>query len=249
MSDNNEELSLINFIKGDLFLPYSKDRNICIIKAGGLKYIKLWELNRKINLEKVESIYKSIVENIKKYNEPDLLEPLHIAFVIYTNQYELIDGQHRYKSLERLYNEGYTCFEIPIFLHQVKSDSDKVKLFNKINNRLMIQEEDIIDSSIPKILDFIESYWFNKSKKWTPYGINRPRINKEILVKKLKENLSKINKIPFSKIKEYFIERNEYIKNLPRNKRNGGQKANPHNKADEFNFYLGLDKNMKWLNF
>lgn len=76
---------------------------------------------------------------------------------------------------------------------------------------------------------------------------NRPKINKELFVEKMRDN-DFIHKLEVSQITQKILQQNEKIRGLFRNKRSIKHVSDSvHNHAETMNFYLGYDKNLKWI--
>lgn len=224
----------------------------CLFKSSGIQYIEKWELNRKINNDRVNDLYKIVKENLETSSDINIHEPIHIAFNINDRTYKLVDGQHRYEAILKLHNENtYAIFEIPCFVHHIDSEEDMMDLLGEINNRVPLSKEEFNKYKIPLIIDSINKQWENPKLKWVPFGKNRPTINKDILEKNLKKNEVYFEKISLDTIMYRLNEINNHIRGLKRSKRVEGKRINKNinEKAETFNFFLGLDKDMKWIKY
>ena len=251
LSSEEVSESLKDYINEDTITYFSnKKKYFCLIKSSGLQHIEKWELNRKLNNNRVEKLYTVINSNLETDNDINMHEPLHIAFNSDEDTYKLVDGQHRYAAVSKLYDENkYAIFDVPCVVHVVTCEKEMMDLLQEINNRLPLSKEEFIKYKIPLIIDFISKKWSKDS--WTPFGKNRPSINKDKFEKKLKEYETELEKISLEKISLRLEKINMNIRKLPRSKRVIGKniRKNVNDKADTYDFFLGLDKEMNWFKY
>ena len=112
----------------------------------------------------------------------------------YNNKYYLVDGQHRFTAMKKLYNSGYSELNIDIELTTVENMEELKFNYTMINKNTELPEfpEDI-DKNIP---EKVAQYFFMEYPNiWTLKKKNiRPRLNKNNFQESIGYLLSKINK-------------------------------------------------------
>jgi hypothetical protein len=189
----------------------------------------------------------------KKHKEFIFYDPIHICKKNDDNKYYVLDGQHRIEAYNYLYlRNKYPIQQIPAIIWSVNNDEELIKLFNRINTRLSIDKIQLMQVKILEIIQGLE----NKYGKniWSSGERPRPKINKEIFCAKLKEN-NNANKLSSGEILDKLIKINNNIRSKPRilrviikNQSQTQPSSNIHNLAESMDLFLGLDKEMNWLN-
>lgn len=256
-SEDEEETyseNILDYANGRL-LKKNPTQYHAIISSNSLELVKKWALNRKINDSYVNELKKVYIQDIIQLGYPRLLDPIHISTYIDSNEdniYEIIDGQHRYKALYELHDDqtlNLDIFDVSIELHLVKSEEEKMELFDKINRRKQINREDLIDYKIPIFIDKLAEYW-KENNNFEIYGTQRPRINKSVLESKMKTCMDKLDKYKIIDLMDIFFQINKDIGKLPRKHRCGKigtASRKMHDRTDDIKFYLGMDNKLGWL--
>lgn len=223
------------------------------LSSSGIDYIELWELQRKIENKHVEDIFNTIKQEWRDKESISFYDPVHIAHVIDKDRYYVIDGQHRVSAYKKFHNDERP-FYFPIYVHSVENEEEMLQLFKIVNKRLNI---DINSLENAKLIDLeknikaeygnvIRKNERNSSREYRP--VNRPYLDSHEFYAEIRKNYffqHNDAKTIFDKLKEI----NNSIRKLPRVKRGGKScSKNSHDKAEKLNFFLGLDKDMKWIN-
>lgn len=225
---------------------------LCASTAFGIIHSPIWELNRKIDEKHVAHLFEAYEADIKNGNEPSFFDPIHIAFNQKRDIIKVIEGQHRIQALEEIIRRyPSTHFDFPIILWLVEDDNDMMHLLHIVNNRKIFN----LDSNVSYLLSDIITAFSERFRYYDEndieieiFGNTRPYIDKAVLIQKLKAQLDTLNrKYPsVDALIQRFNEINEEIRDTPRYKRGGGSKIT-HDRAEKYNFFLGLDKEMEWL--
>lgn len=231
--------------------PYyeTNDYKSFIVDKSFLNYTKKWSLNRNINKTHWKKLYSKFEDNIKNKNQLDLTGIITICF--YENNFLIIDGQHRIKAIKELMNTYNFDCNIRIDIFYPENYEIMVKLIKKINYILPIDINKIFENNIHDIIKFIKEKYTNKDKSIVKLkSYQRPYINENKLVDELRKckylnlfhNKKKLFKMISSKNNEY---KKKNINELKFD--NKSVSLQTINIADEFDCYLGLDNNYKWL--
>ena len=116
-------------------------------------------------------------------------------------------------------------------------------LLHIVNNRKHFELEANISYEISDIISTLSDHF--QTNIW---GEFRPFMSKSVFIEKLKQKIDNIHQ-EYDSVEYYvskLIQINEDIGKLPKYKRGGGTKST-NDKAEEIGFFLGLDKEMKWL--
>jgi hypothetical protein len=240
---------LKKYIKNNTIVPISKNKYFCMLSMGSHHTITNWDLQRSISQEKVQQIVKDLEEHYNKYGEYEFTDPIHIGHKIneenihdkekFTPHY-IIDGQHRLEAYKILYNtKNYKIDYFPCYVHEVTSEEEFLTIFDKVNNRLVFDRTKLLQFKLFELEKLLDKHF---KKIW---GSNRPYVDK----KKLFEKLRLRDYCQKSEAKEIFDKLliiNKKIKCLPRSKR-CKTTSTCHEKAENIDLFLGLDKDMKWI--
>lgn len=206
--------------------------------------IEIPQFQRIVNKNRVDKIYESIKKIMKNGEEPFL--PSCIVICKTKDSYYVVDGNHRYEVIKRLYE--IDNFNLTFFVNWIDLENinDVEKIFKMVNNSIPLEElpEGIkINQINPIKFHFMKKYSYFFSDKKNPY---RPSISEnlfgEVIGKIIKNNsnltsLEIINKIEefnlilSTKNSIFFQKKSENIASID----NAIIKA--HNKGE---FYLGL---------
>ena len=183
--------------------------------------IKLPEIQRIIDHDNVEEIVNYQINYYKDHKKFNFLGVLNIHYVIENQKYYLIDGQHRYKAIQNLYNIGHCEIDVAIELVEVNTLEElkeNYKIINKNTQLPAFSEE--IDKNIPESIAIYfknkyPSMWSKTSRAHRPniffsffqegLGIltEKLKINNEEYLKEILENYnSKLSKWPITSFPE-----------------------------------------------
>jgi hypothetical protein len=77
-------------------------------------------------------------------------------------------------------------------------------------------------------------------------GERRPRISKELFIDKIRNN-DDCYKLSAEEIIGKIVKINNDLRILPRQERGGNLTIKIHEKAEEIDFFLGIDKKLDWI--
>lgn len=232
------------YIVNDKITDFNSKAIMCYYLWSGVEDLDRWELNRKINLDHVKKIYKEMTLDYQKTNEFIFYEPVHLAIKTDSIFY-VIDGQHRLLACAKLYKKNkYPIQQIPCVLWFPKTEDEFIEIFDKINSRTAMDKTKLFNYKINEIIRWFDKTW---GKKYVIWGKTRPKINKDLMVEKMRE-CDSIHKLETNEIIEKIKKINEKIRGLGRNKRCKKTVSDSvHNNADTMNFFLGYDKELCWI--
>ena len=245
-SDNtciNEE-NFQHYIVDGSISRFSVGSNYCQFKWNGIKYIDRWELQRKVNLDHANELLNDMIADFEKFKEFRFIDLIHIGKKKDDDKYYVLDGQHRLEAYNMLCESNkYPIQNIPIVLWTVDNDKSFVDLFQKINNRLNLDKLKLFQIKLLEIFEGLEK------KYGKIFGKNRPKINKDKFIDNLNDN-DNVHNLSTEEILDKLIKINENIRSKPRTNRVQGTTIpmHIHRSADDIDFFLGLDKQMKWVN-
>lgn len=257
LSDNEEEPIVLNkklanyksdmiskYIVPDKITDYNSRAIMCYYLWSGAEELDRWELNRKINLDQVKKMYKEMTLDYQKSGEFIFYEPVHLA-IKSNSVFYVIDGQHRLLAYAKLHKKNkYPIQQIPCVLWFPKSEEEFIEIFDKINSRTPMDKTKLFNYKINEIIGWFDKTW---GKKYSIWGKTRPKINKDLMVEKMRESDS-IHKLETNQIIEKIIKINEKIRGFGRNKRCVKVVSDSvHNNAETMNFFLGYDKELGWI--
>lgn len=221
-------------------------------------------VQRRLDNEKVEDIVSYQTSYYKKYACFNYFNNIIINYCNENNNNYLLDGQHRYESAKKLYNNGYENISLNFEIFHVDSYSEVKENFEILNKNT---EQPIWAEDIDKeVAEDVCEYYFNMYK--SAFKINKTRIKPYINKNDFREAVgflySELNNISN---KEYDMEdivklidnKNKDVGNWPIdtwNERVRKQKSWGEIKkvADGFKFYLGMFKKededyvFEWVN-
>ena len=260
--DNNEkEIDLDNLITNPKLIRYNSDiiskyivkdkiydfnskSIICYYLWSGIEDLDRWELNRKIDSTHVKKIYKEMTGDYEKKKEFIFYEPIHLA-IKNDNIFYVIDGQHRLLACNKLYKKNkYPVQQIPCILWFPNSEEEFIEIFDKINSRTPMDKSKLFNY---KILDIINWMDKNMGKHECIWGKLRPKINKDLFVEKMRESDS-IHILETDEIIKKINNYNIKLRGMTRTKRcDKSINDSIHAHAETIDFYLGYDKELKWI--
>jgi hypothetical protein len=229
-------------------IPNSKHRGymaFCSLKCLHILHSPIWALNRKIDRDHVRLLFDAYEKEVKIGQQICFFDMIHITYNVVSDEVKVIEGQHRIQALEEIRRKypAYEC-KFPAVLWNVSDDNDMMHLLHIVNNRKHFELEANISYEISDIVSTLSDYF--QTNIW---GDFRPFMSKPVFIEKLKQKIDHIRQ-EYDSVEDYvakLIQINEDIGKLPKYKRGGGTKST-NEKAEEIGFFLGLDKNMGWLN-
>ena len=228
-------------------IPNSKHKGymaLCFLKCLPILHSPIWALNRKIDREHVRLLFDAYEKDVKIGQQICFFDMIHITYNVGSDEVKVIEGQHRIQALEEIRRKypAYEC-KFPAVLWNVSDDNDMMHLLHIVNNRKHFELEANISYEISDIVSTLSDHF--QTNIW---GEFRPFMSKPVFIEKLKQKIDHIRQ-EYDSVEEYvdkLIQINEDIGKLPKYKRGGGTKST-NEKAEEMGFFLGLDKNMSWL--
>lgn len=232
-----------NYIIPESVQFYTKNAQFCRFNWNGIEFLDRWELQRKVDVKHATQLAKSMKLDFGKYNEFIFYDPIHIGKKANDDTYYVLDGQHRLEAYQYFYERNsYPIQQLPAILWYADNDEHFIELFHKINNRLTLDKLKLMQIKLLEIFEGME----NKYGK-NIWGINRPKINKEVFTEKMR-NSDSVNKLSTEEILTNLFKINENLRKMPRASRvKPNCVASVHNSAESMDFFLGLDKGMGWI--
>jgi hypothetical protein len=244
--NQNETHDIKEYIRDGTVVKYGKKMFTCRLSTSVTEIIKFWELQRNINEEKVENIYKSMLEYYSEHGEYEFLDPIHIVQKNYDDKnYYVVDGQHRleaYKKVIEVLRQPIPFF--PAMIRIVDNEDEFIKLFEKINNRLIVDINSLMQLKLQDLMKRMEAEW--PCSKKSCWGYNRPFLNKEKFCKMARENAFCIESTS-AEIFLKLLDVNHHIKQQSSRSRTKDYEKKYNQKAESWTFFLGLDKTMSWF--
>ena len=246
-----EETDLEDFTN---YIDYSQKINMTSssvftkISWNGAEFIDRWELQRTIDYDKASGIANEMIRYYKKNKEFLFTDPIHIGQIKNeelenNNKYYIIDGQHRLEAIIAIYKcNKYPIQKVPCIIWSVKNDDEIDELFDKINNRIYMDSTKLMKNKLIITCNMMEEKW-NKDI----WGERRPRISKELFIDKIRNN-DDCYKLSAEEITAKIVKINNDLRILPRQERGGNLTIKIHEKAEEIDFFLGIDKKLDWIN-
>jgi len=213
----------------------------------GAELIDRWELQRTIDYDKASGIANEMIRYYKKNKEFLFTDPIHIGQIKNeelenNNKYYIIDGQHRLEAIIAIYKcNKYPIQKVPCIIWSVKNDEEIDELFDKINNRIYMDSTKLMKNKLILTCNMMEEKW-NKDI----WGERRPRISKELFIDKIRNN-DDCYKLSAEEIIGKIVKINNDLRILPRQERGGNLTIKIHEKAEEIDFFLGIDKKLDWI--
>jgi hypothetical protein len=242
-TETNPEYNLENFIIEESKRIYNHNSYYCQILWSGIEYIDHWDLQRKLNIEHAKSIVNQMKLDYKKNKKFTFYDVVHLAKKP-DGKYYTIDGQHRLIAYNNLCLKNlYPIQKIPAVIWNVNSDQEFLEIYEKINKRVFFD----VTPYPKKILDIIFQIEQSFNKITIVWGKNRPKINKQLFIEEMKTN-DFVHKLDADIIVKKIIDINNNLRSLPRSKRTTDKiSTKVHINAEESDFFLGYDKNLKWI--
>jgi hypothetical protein len=245
--DENEFENFTNYIDFSQKIFMNKNSIFTKFSWNGAEFIDRWELQRTINYDKASCIANEMIRYYKKNKEFLFTDPIHIAQIRNensenNNKYYIIDGQHRLEAIIAIYKcNKYPIQKVPCIIWIVLDDNEIDELFDKINNRIFMDSTKLMKNKLIILCNLMEEKW-NKDI----WGERRPRINKELFIDKIRIN-DDCYKLSAEDIIEKISKINNELRILPRQERGGNLTIKFHEKAEDIDFFLGIDKKLQWI--
>ncbi len=222
---------------------YNHNSYYCQFLWSGIEYLDHWELQRKINKDHSKIILSQMKSDYEKSNNFTFYDVIHLGLKP-DGKYYVIDGQHRLVAYYNLFLKNkYPIQKVPAVIWETKSDDEFLEIYEKINKRVPFD----ITPFNRKILDIIFQLDEIFGKKTTIWGKKRPKIDKTLFIDEMNINDS-VHKLDADSIVKKIVEINIKIRGLPRSKRSVERvSSGVHTQCEEMDFYLGYDKNLKWI--
>ena len=216
----------------------------CSVKCLHILHSPIWALNRKIDRDHVRLLFDSFEKDVKIGQQICFFDMIHITYNVPSDEVKVIEGQHRIQALEEIRRKypAYDC-KFPTILWNVSDDNDMMHLLHIVNNRKHFELEDNINYEISDCCSTLSEHFHVNI-----WGEFRPFMNKQVFIEKIRNKMDDIRE-KYATVEDFcskLIQINEDIGKLPKYKRGGGTKST-NDKAEEIGFFLGLDKEMKWL--
>jgi len=232
--------------------PYMKNNkfNSYIIDISFLKYCKKWSLNRKLNIQHWNRIYKSYKEEIN--DDSSLIINNTISLGLYENNFYIIDGQHRTKAVQELLKDYVFTCKIRVDLYYTNNYDDMIKVLSDINSTFPLNIENELLSTINNILTHMKNkYSHPKSNIFTCKKSNRPYINENDMIEKLRKAKFLISSNNINSVLKNIDKINEEYSQLDPNKLKFDKKkisVRMITRAGSYSCFLGFDTEFNWIN-
>lgn len=227
------------------------NKTIKIVKTSELVnnfQLEIPKFQRIPEINKVNDIVMYQLEKLKEKNKTNFLGVLSLNKL--EDKYYLIDGQHRFKALKKLYEKHSHDIEIFIEIVNIENSSELKENYITLNKNTQLP--DLLDIETNKVLieeiihHFDENYptiLLNKSTR-----IYRPFINFNHFQETLNYLINDIKILDSKKLIKLIEDKNENLKTWDR-KNFTGISDSIYEKAVKTKFYLGLysySSNDKW---
>ena len=167
-----------------------------------LNIVKVPDIQRTIDDEHVENIYNYQKQLFLK-NSHYSFNPINLCHIEGDNSTWIIDGQHRFCAMRKLYNEGH-IFSVFVLIINVKNEEERDEQYHIVNlNRpTAIAKNSNHDLDISRFIKrFAFTYKDYIKKSSSP---QRPNVNVDILREKL-INLDILSKKKFNDFEKEFM--------------------------------------------
>lgn len=236
-------------------------------------YETKWSFNREISELHAEEIKSKIVESIKEKKTFSFYNSLKFVNQPDTNTLKLIDGQHRFKALEKLINEypiaetdllRFTADKEPTFILEVyfvkniRNNEEINEIFSIINNVYKVDNSVIKQQKVIRLIGYLsnEPLWQDKTgNSYLRENTKRPylsinRLRDALLENKFYDYISDDKDIKniieeFKKINKDLLTRT--VEHFTKGKKADISMLSAYNRAKEMKFFLGLDKSCKYI--
>jgi len=243
-SDSEEEI-LDDYFEGKSQI--NKNTFFVKIKPQGTKLIKRWRKNRNINDEFAEKA--AMIQEEFYRNDGGYIFDCAISLCKIRNehQYYIIDGQHRFSIYNRVENKNDRP-SLPCTIYIVEDESKISDLFIRINTRVALDlDEEKKNQKKQDMLKYAMKETFENKAIIDIFGRNRPKISENKFFEKIK-NTRCFKELEFQQITDKLVVINDGIQNMNLSYiRKYKIRESSYVKAQKCGFYLGLDKEMRWM--
>ena len=211
-------------------------------------HIVIPEIQRIIEINKVNDIVMYQLDELKKKKKTNLLGVLSLNMI--EDKYYLIDGQHRFRALKKLYEEYSHNIEIFIEIVNIENSAELKENYFILNKNTQLPELLDIENDKSLLKELMEYFqekypdiWSNKSTR-----IYRPFINFNYFQETLHYLINEIKILDSKKLIKLIEDKNEDLKSWDRQIFKGITDSQ-YEKAIKWKFYLGLytySSNDKW---
>jgi hypothetical protein len=192
-----------------------------------ISHIELWINQRDPNQNLIDKIVKDQIEYYKKYKE--FTFPGALVVVHFNNKEYLIDGQHRFRSLEILYNKHKYDIEVAVQIY-VCDDKKQVDelycMLNQVNTNNCMVVNGNIDPDGEKLKQ-IKMMLYEKygNKIWVDKKTTKPYVSTISLDEELKKSLFFNLKTALEIITDIEKKNDDFISNLKNKNKADYEKA------------------------
>lgn len=216
--------------------------------------LEIPNFQRSLNQEHVDEIFKTTIEYVKL--EAGTPFPI-LSIARYqeglTYKFFIIDGQHRYHAYKKIYQLGYK-FLVDIQVVNCVDANEALHLYKLSNKRMEHSETQLNDETSQLEKDII--IWMNEKEQSKFFGYNmspRPKIRIQTFIDKFHNSSIKSKIYNLDDFRIYLTNKNEEIKqtflrDIYYFRCQYDLTESMIKKAIDLNFFLGLDKNLAWLN-
>jgi len=217
------------------------------IKPQGTALIKSWEKNRNVDVNFVKKCTRDQEDFFRENGRYNFPCPVHLCKIRDEQQYYTIDGQHRLDIYDRVENKNDRP-SLPCIIHIVEDEGDISGLFEFINTRVFL-ELDVEKNTQEKIdmLKYVMEERFQSTTLKSIFGTNRPMINRENFFKKIRTTRC-FKELDIHQITDKMVVINRELRNTNLTDiTNDKISSTTYSKCQKSGFYLGLDKEMRWI--
>lgn len=205
-----------------------------------------WELNRPLDEAHIESLYRSYELEIMNGKDISFFSHIDIAYVKRGNYIRVIDGQHRMEALREIrlrYRER--TFYIPVVIWDVETELDMMRLLHLTNHKKAF-DMNLIKYDEASLISEMEKKFLSGRFK-SIFGKKYPQIDKLKFIRKIGDKIEswKLRYGEICNLVRRIDEINDYVKNNINEA--WGNSTIVIEKAVRMGFYLGLDREMGWV--
>lgn len=191
----------------------SEREYIAVLKFSELKTLTIPDFQRELDEKRVEKLYRNI-------NEKSVFPGVLIVCRSYSGNYWLIDGHHRYRAYQKLYEEKKLDLKIAIQFIEVRDAKEAHRIFEVANDSKPIPKMPVgISLKDPQeVANYLYTTYpqiFSPSR-----ACHRPHLNKEMIIERIGRLLSKHPNLTTATIIEKIVVLNNRYRtklNLPEN--------------------------------
>ena len=221
-----------------------------IIDIDFIKYCKKWSLNRQLNIQHWNKIYKVYEKELNE--DSNLIINNTIAIGLYENNFYIIDGQHRIKAVQELLKKYIFSCKIRVDLYYTNNYNDMIQVLTDINSTFPLNIENKLLSNINNILTYMKNKFCHPKSTIVRFKKSRrPFINENEMVDKLRDSKFIISCTNLNSIYKKIDKINDEYSTVDNiNELRFGNKKITENmwlKAASYSCFLGFDTNFTWI--